>query len=157
MPSKHSARYFSAKGTPPFQTPAMGFAVSGNFSALLTEPIEIGAQWVLRKVLLPQTRREEMDLKGGMGIDALQHIDQGDVGIHPLESAGRNQALHDADVARPDFGPAEQPIPAAERDRSNLAFQMIGVERDIRILQKHAQRLLPLQGVACGFGKRVRW
>ena|SRR5438094_5807878 len=61
-----------------------GFNVSGNFSALLTEPIKIRTERISGEVLLPETGREELDLKGGMGIDALQHIDEVDIGINSL-------------------------------------------------------------------------
>jgi hypothetical protein len=50
----------------------------------LTEPIEIRAQRVLSEVLFPEPRREEMDVKGGMGIDALEDIHQVDIGSDAL-------------------------------------------------------------------------
>jgi len=56
----------------------------------LTEPIEIGAQGSVREVLLPQPGCEEMDVKGGMGIDALEHIDEVDIGIDALQAARGN-------------------------------------------------------------------
>src|SRR6266511_6433804 len=58
--------------------------VSGNFSALLTEPIKIRTERISGEVLLPETGREELDLKGGMRINALKHIDEVDIGINPL-------------------------------------------------------------------------
>jgi hypothetical protein len=57
--------------------------------ALLKGAIEVGAQRVVGEVLLPQARREELDLKGGMGIDALQHIHQIDVGIDAVQATRR--------------------------------------------------------------------
>ena len=42
--------------------------------SLLTEAIKFGAQRVLCEVLLPETRREEVDLKGGMDINAWEDI-----------------------------------------------------------------------------------
>src|SRR5690349_868834 len=50
--------------------------VSGNFSVLLTESIEVGAKRIIGEVLFPQARRQEMDVKGGMGIDALEHVNE---------------------------------------------------------------------------------
>jgi hypothetical protein len=38
----------------------------------LTEPIKIWAEEIGSEVQFPQARGEEMDVKGGMGIDALQ-------------------------------------------------------------------------------------
>jgi hypothetical protein len=46
-----------------------GRYVSGKSLVLLTEPIEVRAQGVGSKVLLPEPGREEMDLKGGVGVD----------------------------------------------------------------------------------------
>jgi hypothetical protein len=54
---------------------------------LLTDAIQIGTQGLVSEVALPQAGRKEVDLLGGMGIDALEHIDQIDVGIDPLEPA----------------------------------------------------------------------
>ena len=51
--------------------------------------IEVGAQRVIGEVLFPQTGCEEVDLKRGMGIDALEHIDQIDVGIDALQPTRR--------------------------------------------------------------------
>jgi hypothetical protein len=39
----------------------------------LTKPVEIGAQGIGSEVLFPQAGGEKMDLKGGMGIDALKN------------------------------------------------------------------------------------
>ena len=71
---------------------------------------------MLGEVLLPQAGREELDLKRGMGIDALQHIDQVDVGIDALEATGGQQTVDDADVTRAHFRPTEQPV----SDRQSL-------------------------------------
>ena len=51
---------------------------------LLTETSEIRAQGILREVLFPQARGEELHLKGGVGIDALEDIDEIEVGIDAL-------------------------------------------------------------------------
>lgn len=64
---------------------ALGWAaVSGNSTALLTEAIEIRAQRIVGEVLFPQAWGEELHLKGGMSIDALEDIDEIDVGIDAL-------------------------------------------------------------------------
>ncbi len=44
--------------------------------AVLTKPIEIRAKRIVSEVQFPEAGREEMDVKGGMGIDALQHVDE---------------------------------------------------------------------------------
>jgi hypothetical protein len=50
----------------------------------LTDTVEIGAQGIVREELFPQAGGEELDLKGGMGIDALQHIHKIDIRIDAL-------------------------------------------------------------------------
>lgn len=50
-----------------------------------------------------------MHLLGRMRIDALEDIDQVEIGIEALEPARSDQTLHDTSVAGADFGPAEQP------------------------------------------------
>ena len=60
--------------------------------------IESGAKRIGREVLLPQARREEVDLLSRVDIDALQDIDQIDIGIDPLEPTGREQTVDDADL-----------------------------------------------------------
>ena len=72
--------------------------------------IEVGAQRVIGEVLFPQTGCEEVDLKRGMGIDALQHIDQIARGIDTLETTRRQQTLNEADMAGTDFRPTEEPM-----------------------------------------------
>ena len=37
-------------------------------------------------MLFPQSWRQEMDSKGGMDIDALEDLDEIDIGIHALEN-----------------------------------------------------------------------
>ena len=50
-----------------------------------------------------------MDTAGRMLTDALQHIDQIIIGIDLVQAAGNDQALHDPDVFRAEFSPAEHP------------------------------------------------
>jgi hypothetical protein len=52
---------------------------------LLTEPIEVGAQRILSAVLCPEAGCQEMDLKGGVGIEALEPIDEVPIRIHSLQ------------------------------------------------------------------------
>ncbi len=61
------------------------------------------------EVVFPQTQGQEMDVEGGMGIDALEHLYQVSTRIDSLYAAGGQQTLHDADILRPEFGPAKEP------------------------------------------------
>src|SRR5262249_9095344 len=60
------------------------FSVNGKASVLLMKAIKIRTERIVREVLFPQPRREQMDVEGGMSINALEHIDEVDIGIHPL-------------------------------------------------------------------------
>jgi hypothetical protein len=64
----------------------------------LTQAIEIRAERVGREVLFPEARGEEMDVEGGRGVDALQHVHAVDIGIDALQAARREQTLHDAHI-----------------------------------------------------------
>ena len=97
-------------------------------------------------MLLPQARGEGMDVKGRVSIDALQHIDEVDIGIHALQPARRQQALDNPHSLGPHFGPTKQPVTTAQGDGTNLTLQMIGIERHVRILQKYPQGLRPAPG-----------
>jgi hypothetical protein len=46
---------------------------------------------MLSEVLLPQAGRKEMDVKGGVDIDALEHIDQVQRGIDALQATRGEQ------------------------------------------------------------------
>ena len=110
---------------------------------------------MLSEVLFPQAGCEEMDVKGGMGIDPLEDIDQIDVGIDALEATRSQQALDDADMPGADFRPTEQPVAAAQRNGANLPLQMIGIERDIGVGQKHFEGGFAFQRIAGRLGKGI--
>ncbi len=89
-------------------------------TALLTDAIEIRPQGLRGEVLFPQAGREELHLKGGMGIDALEHIHQIDIGIDALQATGGEQTVDDARMSGAHFGPAKQPVFAAQGHGANL-------------------------------------
>ena len=130
--------------------------VSGAGAVLLTEAVEIGTQRVGGKVLFPQAWREEMDVEGRMGIEPLQHIDEVDVGINPLQATRGKEALHDPDIAGAHFGPAEEPVFSADGNRANLPLQVIGIERHVGIREKDSQRGAPIKRIEGGLPKRIR-
>jgi hypothetical protein len=88
------------------------------------------------EVLFPPARREQMDLEGGMGINTLEHVHEIDIRIDALQATGGNEALHDADIACADFRPTEEPRFAAHGNGPDLPLQVVGIEGDVRILQK---------------------
>ena len=127
----------------------------GQGTALLTDAIEVGAQRVVCEVLLPQAGREELDFQGGMGIDALEHIDQIDVGIDALQTTRREQTVDNPHMAGADFRPTEQPVFAAQGNGPNFPLQMIGIHRHVGINQEHFEFCLPLQCILRRVAKRI--
>lgn len=73
--------------------------VSSSTTALLTQAIKIRTKGVLSEVVLPQARRDEIDVAGGMGVNPLQHLYEVDVGIDSLQTLRGEETLHDADGA----------------------------------------------------------
>ena len=70
---------------------------------------EIAAQWLIREAGFPATRRERLNITGGMPTDTLQHIDEISVRINPMQATRDDQALDNAHVLGTDFRPIEQP------------------------------------------------
>ena len=52
-----------------------------------------------------------------------------------MQSAGDDQALHDAGVAGTDLGPTKQPI-APPLGITQRAFEVVGVDRHIRLIEE---------------------
>lgn len=69
-----------------------------------------GSKRVGCEVLLPQPGGELHDLGGRVLADALEHIDQINIGVDVVQAAGGDQALRDAYVFGPELGPAEEPV-----------------------------------------------
>ena len=95
--------------------------------------MEQGSERRVGKVLLPQPRRELLDLRLGMAVDALEHVDEAGVGIDVVERAGGEQALDLPDLLRAEFGPAEEPVLSSHRDHAQRPLEMVRVERDVGI------------------------
>ena len=109
------------------------------------------SQRVVCEVLLPQARRQLSNTVGGVYADPLQHIDQVSVGIDAVQSASDDEALHDAKMLGAELGPAEQPVFAPHRDDTQAALQMIGVQRQVRIIE---EQLEPSPTLVC-IGQRA--
>ena len=61
-------------------------------------------------MLFPQPRDQQVDLGGGVAVDALEHVDEVDVGVDVVQLAGDDQALQCGDGLGADLGPAEQAV-----------------------------------------------
>jgi len=68
------------------------------------------AQGIAGEDLLPESRREFVDAVGWMLSNALENVDEVVVGVDVVQPTGDDQALDEADVFGPEFGPAEEPI-----------------------------------------------
>ena len=71
-----------------------------------------------------------------------------------MQPAGRQQALDDADLLSADLGPVEEPVLAAHRDHAQRPFQVVGVDRDVRITEVDLQLRLVIVGIDQGLGQR---
>ena len=80
-------------------------------------------------MLFPQTRREEMDLEGRMGVNPLQYIHEVDVGIDALQATRGEQTLNDTDIARAHL---HRPRLALYR-RSDEFHKRLGLRRTRRV------------------------
>lgn len=90
-----------------------------------------------------------------MPADALQDIDQIGVGVDPVQATGDDQALHDANVSGPEFGPAEHPVFPPHGDRAQRAFQMVGIDRHVRVGQLDLQPQSSFARIGQGPGQRM--
>src|SRR5690606_16408546 len=106
--------------------------------------MEQGSQRRVREVLLPQPRRELLNLRLGMPIDALEHVDEVGVGIDVVEHAGGEQALDFSDLLRTELGPAKHPILSAHRNHAQRSLEMIRVERNVGICEEDLESLASL-------------
>jgi hypothetical protein len=61
------------------------------------------------------------EARGGMLVDALEDVDKVRVDVNAMQPTDHDQALHDADVFRTQFGPTEVPV-----------FPPIGIARSER-------------------------
>ena len=77
-----------------------------------------------------------------------QYVYQVRVGIDSVHLAGRDQALNDTNVLRPQFCPAEMPIPFPKNYGADLPLYLIGIEwHSHRVLEKHTKSLFPLEAI----------
>lgn len=58
-------------------------------------------------MLLPQPRDEQVNLGGGMAVDALEHIHQVVLGVDVVQAAGDDQALQGGHRLGADLGGTE--------------------------------------------------
>ena len=90
-------------------------------------------------MLLPEPRGEFRDASRRMLPDALEDIDQIVVWVDAMEAAGHDQALYDAHLLGAELGPAEIPVLPAHGDGPQGAFQVIGVDRHVRVGEEYFQ------------------
>src|SRR5262245_40411921 len=79
-----------------------------------------------------------------MGIDALEHIDEVDVGIDAWQATGGEQTVDDPYMPRPHCGPAEHPVlrpRATGRISRSRGFVSMGTSGSERNTFKAASRL----------------
>mgnify|MGYP006172658723 CR=1 FL=1 len=87
--------------------------------------------------------------------DALQYVDEIVVRIDFMQPTGRNQALDDADMLGAELGPAEHPVFSTYGNRPQRPFEVVGIDRHIRVGQEHLQCRSSLVRVDQRLGQRV--
>lgn len=71
--------------------------------------------------------------------DTLQHVHEVIVRVDVVQPAGGQQALHNADVLGAQLSPAEQPVLFAHWDHPQGAFEVVRVDRHLRVIQIEGQ------------------
>lgn len=87
--------------------------------------------------------------------DVLQHVHQVGVRIKVVQLAGADQALDDPQVFGSQFGPAEHPIFATQRNGTQSPFQMVGVRLHLRVFQEDLEAGFACDHIVQCFGQRV--
>ena len=67
--------------------------------------------------------------------DTLQHVHEVIVRVDVVQPAGGQQALHNADVLGAQLSPAEQPVLFAHWDHPQGAFEVVRVDRYLRVIK----------------------
>lgn len=109
--------------------------------------MQIGAEWIVGVQLLPQARRELMHHRSGVLANPLQYVHEVIVRIDLVQAAGHQQALDDADVFGAQLGPREQPVAAPHRDDPQGALDLVGVDRDVGIVEVNLKTGAPLADI----------
>jgi hypothetical protein len=80
--------------------------------------VQVGAQWIIREMLLPQPGHQFGDSRSGVLRDALQDINEIGIRIDAVQSAGDDQTLDDSDVSGAEFGPEKKAMTVCYRSIS---------------------------------------
>ena len=75
--------------------------------------------------------------------------------MHAVEPAGRDETVENAEALGADLGPTKHPILPADRNRSDRAFEVIGVDLQLWVAQVYAQSATALLRVTDRLGERV--
>ena len=101
--------------------------------------VEVRAHRVGGEERFPQPRCEFVHPCRRMRGHALQDIDQVVVGVDAVQATGDDQALQDADMLGAEFGPAKQPCLPAHGNDAERAFQVVGIDGDVRVGKEYFQ------------------
>ena len=106
-------------------------------------------------MLFPQAWGEFGYAAGRVLVDAQQHVGEIGVGVDVVQLAGADQALDEPDVLGADLGPAEQPVLAPHGDGPQVSFEVVGIQRHLRVFQEHAEGAFAGQQVVQRPGERA--
>jgi len=86
---------------------------------------------------------------------ALQDVDEVVVRVDVVKPAGDEQTLHDANVLGSQLGPAEEPVASTHGNHAQCAFDMVRIDRHLRIIEKDLKPLPPFAHVVQRFRERT--
>jgi hypothetical protein len=88
---------------------------------------------------LPAPRQQFVETVDGMSVDhPLQHVAQVGIRFDVIQLAGRDERRDDGPSMAAAVAAGEQVVLTAERDKTDRAFDRIGVELDAAIVQESA-------------------
>lgn len=85
-------------------------------------------------MLLAAPRGEQMDVSGGMAVDALEYVEEVVVGVDVVQAAGDDEALQGGHRLGADLAPAKQPRLATHRNRAQRPLQVVGIDGHVGVV-----------------------
>ncbi len=105
---------------------------------------------------LPAPRQQFIEAVDGVSVDhPLQDVPQIAVGLDLIQLAGRDQRADDRPTMSATIAAGEQVVLAAKRDRTDRAFDRIGIELDAAIVQEARQSVPTRERIADRFSERA--
>jgi hypothetical protein len=98
------------------------------FPTVVDSELEVGTECVAGEELFPASGGQLLDSTVGMDTDALQHVHEIRIRMDAVEAAGRGEAVENGQALGSDLSPTEVPKISTDRNGSDLALEMIGID-----------------------------